>query len=109
MCPSRQNNEALEAWDLRFLQLSRSRRGRLCGADPGTYAGPAVGEGSACGVSPSRPWEARQPNHRLGSAGGAEVPGVYPAPRLGAGRGGEEATRIQLRLLPPGRPEVLAG
>lgn len=40
MCPSRQNNEALEAWDPRFLLLSRSRRGRLRGGDPGTYAGP---------------------------------------------------------------------
>lgn len=83
MCPSGQNNEALEAWDPRFLLLSRSRREKLSGGDLGTYrtyAGPLVGESLAYWVSPSCPGEARQPNHRLGSAGGAEVPGTwYPA------------------------------
>lgn len=60
----------------------------------GPTQGPLVGEGLAYRVSPSRPGEARQPNHRLGSAGGAEVPGVYPAPRIGAGKGGGDEDPI---------------
>lgn len=94
MCPSRQNNEALEAWDPRFLMLSRSRRERLRGGDPGTFAGPLVGEGLAYRVTPSRPGEARQSNHRLGSAGGAEVPSTrYPTFIRLPIRGGEGRRR----------------
>ena len=65
MCPSRQNNEALEASAPRFLQLSgapaeplRERGGEAAGEEGRGERLWEMGEGEACGVLRSRTREA---------------------------------------------------
>lgn len=86
---------------------------------------PEAGEGDCAegtpGPTQGQRWgRARPAGCRRAARGkpGSQITGWDPpvVPRYPAfnrlpdeGQGGEEATKIQLRLLPPGRPEVAAG